>query len=454
MLKRLRSYAPPLLAKWRERNMGTGRSTHRFGCSAWILHYASTPVIGGVESIMSEHARLLKSDGCPVSIVAGRGDPHLLLPELDSRHPTVLALQAELDAGRVPEMFNTLRGRIYEELAQNLSEGDAPDDTVIFAHNVFTLHKNLALTAALADLAREGRAKFIAWCHDLAWTNPLYLPVLHDGWPWDLLRNPCEGVTYVAISRERQQRLADLFGWPQSEVLYVPNGIDPVQFLSASAEMRQLLQKLDWWERDVVLLAPVRMTRRKNLELAIRVVAELKAAGQRPLLLVTGPPGPHNPRQDYAVFLNKERLRLQVEDDVCFLSQAPWSAAMLPGGVSDNLVAELFSWADALLFPSSQEGFGLPMLEAGLARLPIFCANLPVLKETGGVDVTYFSPATPPAILAGKIQEALSAPGPAALRRRVLREYNWETIYRTGLMPLLRNEGDVHDRRQERATVA
>jgi glycosyltransferase involved in cell wall biosynthesis len=223
-----------------------------------------------------------------------------------------------------------------------------------------------------------------------------------------------------------------------------------MHFLEASHEMRLLINQLDWWERDLVLLAPARMTRRKNLELAIRVVAELKAAGQRPLLVITGPPGPHNPRKDYAEFLREECQRLQLEEEVCFLSQETW----FPGRVSHRLVAELYRWADALLFPSLQEGFGLPMLEAGLARLPIFCMDLPVLQVTGEDDVSYFSPETTPAALAEQIRNTLAAPGPAALRRRVLDEYNWETIYRKGLLPLLNKKVTSDDKPTKRAAIA
>jgi glycosyltransferase involved in cell wall biosynthesis len=398
---------------------------------AWILHYACAPIIGGVESIMTEQARVLSAHGHPVNLVAGRGAPQLLLPEIDSRHPDVLAVQAELEAGRVPETFDLLRARIREALAGGLAEVDNP---VVIAHNVVTLHKNLALTAALADLAATGTAHFVAWCHDLAWTNPLYLPALYDGYPWNLLRTPLEGMTYVAISGERQRELADLFGWPVEQVRRVPNGIDPARFLSTSAEMVDLLERLGWLDHDPVLLAPVRMTRRKHLELAIEAVAALKADGRRPLLLVTGPPGPHNPRQDYADFLVAERARLGLEDDVVFLSLVPW----LPGGVSDALMAELYRWADALLFPSLQEGFGLPLLEAGLARLPVFCTALDVLQEAGGADVHYFAADATADEVAAQIEAVLDQPGPAALRRRVLRDYNWESIYQTGLLPLFR----------------
>ncbi len=38
-----------------------------------ILHYAAPPGIGGVESTMGAHARLLADHGYPVKIIAGRG---------------------------------------------------------------------------------------------------------------------------------------------------------------------------------------------------------------------------------------------------------------------------------------------------------------------------------------------------------------------------------------------
>jgi mannosylglucosylglycerate synthase len=397
----------------------------------FILHYACAPIIGGVESIMTEHARVLSAHGHTVTLIAGRGAPGALIPQLDSRHPDVLAVQAELDAGRVPAAFEPLRAEIAAALRATL--GSSPAPPVVIAHNALTLHKNLALTAALAGFAASGDARVVSWCHDLAWTNPLYLPALHAGYPWDLLRRPLAGVEYVVISEERRRELARLFDWPVDTVRRVPNGIDPQRFLGASRELGDVLDRLDWFARDLILLAPVRMTRRKRLEAALAATAALKEAGRRPLLLITGPPGPHNPRQDYADFLVQERRRLGLEREAIFLSLEPW----LPGGVSDELMAELYRWADALIFPSEQEGFGLPLLEAGLARLPVFCAAIDVLREVGGADAHYFPPSAGGDEIAALILRTLTAAGPAALRRRVFRDYNWESIYRTGLLPLI-----------------
>ena len=56
-----------------------------------LLHYSAPPIVGGVESVLGHHARLMAGAGHQVQIVAGRGeqtDPHIPfihLPLADSR---------------------------------------------------------------------------------------------------------------------------------------------------------------------------------------------------------------------------------------------------------------------------------------------------------------------------------------------------------------------------------
>src|SRR5262245_46786749 len=55
------------------------------------------------------------------------------------------------------------------------------------------------------------------------------------------------------------------------------------------------------------------------------------------------------------------------------------------GYVTDDVLGSLYSHADALVFPSSFEGFGLPVLEAMATGCPVVCSSLEVLRElTGG----------------------------------------------------------------------
>ncbi len=56
----------------------------------------------------------------------------------------------------------------------------------------------------------------------------------------------------------------------------------------------ELTQRLDLLAADLIMLMPVRVTRAKNIEFALEVVAALKAEGLKVKLVLTGPPDPHD----------------------------------------------------------------------------------------------------------------------------------------------------------------
>jgi glycosyltransferase involved in cell wall biosynthesis len=93
--------------------------------------------------------------------------------------------------------------------------------------------------------------------------------------------------------------------------------------------------------------------------------------------------------------------------------------------------------ADALLFPSRQEGFGIPMLEAGLARLPIFCADIPPFRVTGEKTAHFFALDEAPAAIARRITAVLREDRALTMRQRVAGHYIWQSVLRDKLEPLI-----------------
>jgi glycosyltransferase involved in cell wall biosynthesis len=402
-----------------------------------ILHYAGPPIIGGVESTIAWHARLLTERDYPVHVIAGRGavfDPRVTfiqLPEIDSRHPQVLAVGRQLAAGNQTAQFGELRDYLVEKLRPILAEVE-----VCIVHNVLTLHKNLALTAAIQNLQAEHTFRLIAWCHDFAWQDPLYTPNLHPGYPWDLLRTAWDGVQYVVVSESRRKDLADLLGLPVEQIQVVTPGIDVFEFLSISPLTRQILSGLDLAELNPLLLLPARITRRKNIEFAIRTTAALQAILPEASLLITGPPGPHNPKnQAYLQALIELADDLGIRAHVHFLYQFGEDGE--PLNLPEEAVAELYRLADLMIFPSLREGFGIPILEAGLTRLPIFAADIPPVRETAGSAIQLFDPRGDPQEVATRISKFLEQDQAYGLKRRVMDEYSWEAIIRTKLIPLI-----------------
>ena len=399
-----------------------------------LLHYSTPPVVGGVESVLAQHARLMADAGHSVRVIAGRGaqfDPRVRFvetPLADSRHAEVLAVKAELDAGVCSPRFGQLASALNETLREALT-----DSQVVIAHNVCSLHKNLALTAALKNYHERANAlRLILWHHDLAWTTPRYRAELHAGFPWDLIRRDWPGAQHVAVSELRRQELAELIGLRPEGIAVVPSGVDAAAFLKLEARTRQFVDRLNLLDAEPLLLLPVRITSRKNIELALRVLAALRETCPRAALVVSGPPGPHNPANaDYFASLKKLRVELGLSHAAHFLAEL--SDDYLPGAV----IADLYRLAGALFMPSREEGFGIPLLEAGLTRLAVFCADIPPLRALGGDEATYFSPDADPRQVAELIAGRLAADKAYQLAARVRREYLWEQVYARQIAPLL-----------------
>lgn len=400
-----------------------------------ILHYAAPPIVGGVESVIAHHARLMVADGHQVRILAGRGGqfderiPFISIPKADSRHPEIQSVKHQLDQGNIPDNFIDLVSELEKQLISLLK-----DTQVLIAHNVCSLHKNLPLTAALKRVSDHNQSlRLILWHHDLAWSTPRYQSELHEGYPWDLLRDDWIGVTQVVISEMRRRELADLTGIPEEDILVIPNGINFKLFLKLETQSLQLFDQLNLFSAAPLLLLPVRITLRKNIELALRVLAALRSKFAEAALVVTGPLGPHNPANvEYFNRLRQIRSELKLEGAAHFLAEH--TEDFLP----DEVIADFYRIADALLFPSSEEGFGIPILEAGLSGIPVFCAEIPALRELGRHDVSYFSLNSEPAEIATMIERLLTQNPVFGMRWRVRNNYSWEQIYRKHIAALLR----------------
>jgi glycosyltransferase involved in cell wall biosynthesis len=401
-----------------------------------LLHYSCPPIVGGVETILCEQATRLTARGYPVTILTGRGGPLpglelITIPELDSKHPRVSAVREALDRGQVPSSFEALRTSIQEQLTPRLAQLD-----VLIVHNALTLHFNLPLTAALWKLAEPGRPRIISWAHDLSWVNPLYRPLMHEGEPWDLLRRQHPSITSIFVSAQRRNEWRELTGAAVDDGQVIPNGIDPAALLKLGPMAKELVDRFELAATDIVLLAPVRITRRKNLEWAIEAAAAIRASGRSAQLMITGPPGPHNPRAlEYVRELKQLTQRLGLQDSVRFLFEQP---SRTPDGypVDAATLSDLYMLSDVVTLPSESEGFGLPLAEAAIFRVPVVCTDLPAFREVAPEGAIFVPLSAGSQAFSAAVLRAIDAPV-ARLRRHVMDALSWEHIITERLEPLL-----------------
>ena len=376
---------------------------------------------------MGVHAAGLLAAGASVTIVAGRGgvSPRgakvARIREADSRSPIVERDKDALANGEIRKDH----AKLVERIARKLRPIVARHDRVV-VHNVFTMPMNLALTEALSQLASERPDVFIAWTHDIAAYDPRYDAFKRDGTPWSLIRTALPGVRYVTVSNERAKQLEELTGLAKDEIRTVTNGVDVHEVLGISIAGARLIRTLDVEDADPLLLQPVRLTRRKRVEAAIDATAELRRRGRNAMLVVTGRVGPHDVRN--RTYLKELAARAKGVPGVKI-------AAAMGLTVDYEQVVDLYAIADVLLFPSESEGFGIPMLEAGLHRMPIVCSDIPALRETGGDDPIYVPQDAGGVALADAVERALASPV-MRMRARAL-AHAWPRVLREQVLPVI-----------------
>ncbi len=96
----------------------------------------------------------------------------------------------------------------------------------------------------------------------------------------------------------------------------------------------------------------------------------------------------------------------------------PWARELpdvtITGAVDDEELAAIYSGARALVFPSDDEGFGLPPVEALACGTPVVACDVPALREVLGHRATFVAPNDLDALVAAGAQAQRPAPEPPA----------------------------------------
>ncbi len=201
----------------------------------------------------------------------------------------------------------------------------------------------------------------------------------------------------------------------------VRNGVDACRFQSADRRLAAALREGIAPAGRPLILTVGGIEPRKGSETLVRAIALLRDGGLDPVLAVVG----GHSFQDYRAY--RERVFSLLPG----LGLEPGRDIALLGTVPD---AELPSWyaaADVFAFPSAKEGWGLAVLEAMSAGLPVVASDLPVFREylAPGRDALLV-PVDSPAALAGALASVLDdrqlAGRLRAAGRAVAARFTWE----------------------------
>jgi len=115
----------------------------------------------------------------------------------------------------------------------------------------------------------------------------------------------------------------------------------------------------------------------------------------------------------------------------------------LTGWISRTELYSLYDRALACVYPSTFEGFGMPVLEALAAGVPLLCSEIPPLREVAGDAALFFDPLSDDELARGLTRIVSDEPlrtKLAAKARERARTFTWERTAQETLDVLLKRD--------------
>ncbi len=396
-----------------------------------ICHYSCPPIIGGVETVVEQQARLIKRHHHYTKVIAGSGGKFSQNIDVDINPMLGAGIMDVYPGMSDKDMTKLMEPQILSILGfleYSLSAFD-----ILIAHNILSMPHNLPLTHAIHRIARSGRIRVISWNHD----SPFFSMQKEQGYPpsWDILRQTSDDISYVCVSQEKKKDFEELYCGSR-KISVIPNGISIANFLKLQDITHRLIDDRKLYEADLILLQPGRFHPSKNIEFSVKVVRALLDRGINAVILLTATIDPHDQGSiEYHARVKQAVAEAGVGEHVVFISEYVYRHLSTPN-IDRSILRDLYHVADMLFIPNRQEGYGITLLEAAMARLPIACSDIPLFREMCNGNSCIFPLDEEPGKVAERI-ESFASHGPIRMFKRVFRGYSWENIYQERILPLL-----------------
>jgi glycosyltransferase involved in cell wall biosynthesis len=229
------------------------------------------------------------------------------------------------------------------------------------------------------------RTKIIVTLHDvIADHHPeLIFPNAKSKFFWKLKQAVAirQADLIATVSEYSKLQIIEYFKLPESRLRVISEGARPIfKVLPASAETNKTLARYNLKPDEKFLLYVGGISPHKNLATLVTAFEQIsKEQPEVKLVLV----GDYKDDPFFSAYpsLKKQVGELKLEDKVIFT-----------GFISDEDLAQLYNTAQLLVFPSLEEGFGLPAIEAMSCGTPVAASNCSSLPEVLGEAGQFFDP--------------------------------------------------------------
>lgn len=209
--------------------------------------------------------------------------------------------------------------------------------------------------------------------HDLIFLRypQLYKPIYRSIYTYKFKQACLRSDKIIAISRQTMRDIRDFFHIPESKIEVVYQGCDPIFGQAVQEDVKSSVRE-KYQINGPYILYVGSIEERKNLLLLVKALKELKE--DISVIAI----GKHTPYTDTVeTYIRENNLSGRVR----ILTHIPF-----------NELAAFYQMATLFVYPSFFEGFGIPILEAQLAGIPVIAATGSCLEEAGGSSALYTDP--------------------------------------------------------------
>jgi len=190
---------------------------------------------------------------------------------------------------------------------------------------------------------------------------------------WDtMIERAADADGFIAVSHYYKDVMCNRLRIPCEQVHVVYNGIDIESFQNISRQEKLIVQE-KYGLVENFLLSVGHFEKRKNYVRLIDALKALHNKGHLVHLVIVG---------------NNSGTKSAVQERVNSLKLSGY-VKMLEG-LTDEEVRCVYSLCKLFVFPSTYEGFGIPILEAMAAKRPIVSSDIPVFQEITQGQGAYF----------------------------------------------------------------
>lgn len=227
----------------------------------------------------------------------------------------------------------------------------------------------------------------------------------------------------IAISNQTKTDIVAFYGIDENKIDVCYQSCNDAFARPVEANERERIKE-QYGLPDQFFLYVGSIIERKNLLNICKALVILTGKCDLPLVVI-GDGGAY--KKLIQAYIRTHRL----EDRVFFVSENT-AARSSPSFRDGKDFPAIYQQATALVYPSFFEGFGIPVLEGFLSRIPVITSNVSCLPETGGEGAYYVDPNSPE-----EIATAL-----------------WRVAFEEELRPVLIEKGSLHAQKFTRYNAA